>query len=175
MDHPSEKTAFITGVTGQDGAHPIEALIEKGHVVRGIKCRASSFKTGRDGPAPGDRGLRGPDRRPGNHRSAPPGGNRGLDCGGAARRDRSGGGHGGRDSGERHAARGLHPRQPGDRDQRDRGGPAHRRRRAAAGVLVHLSAPRPATDDLASASDRRARTHQNARDRRPGSGGESKP
>jgi len=43
----SEKTALITGVTGQDGAHLAEFLLEKGYLVHGIKRRASSFNTGR--------------------------------------------------------------------------------------------------------------------------------
>jgi len=43
----SEKTALITGVTGQDGAHLADLLIEKGYVVHGIKRRSSSFNTGR--------------------------------------------------------------------------------------------------------------------------------
>ena len=43
----SEKTALITGVTGQDGAHLADLLLEKGYVVHGIKRRSSSFNTGR--------------------------------------------------------------------------------------------------------------------------------
>ncbi len=42
-----EKTALITGVTGQDGAYLSEALLQKGYVVHGIKRRSSSFNTGR--------------------------------------------------------------------------------------------------------------------------------
>jgi GDPmannose 4,6-dehydratase len=41
------KTALITGITGQDGAYLAEFLIEKGYVVHGIKRRASSFNTDR--------------------------------------------------------------------------------------------------------------------------------
>jgi len=41
------KTALITGVTGQDGAYLAEFLIEKGYIVHGIKRRASSFNTDR--------------------------------------------------------------------------------------------------------------------------------
>lgn len=43
----SEKTALITGVTGQDGAHLTEVLLNKGYVVHGIKRRSSSLNTGR--------------------------------------------------------------------------------------------------------------------------------
>ena len=42
-----EKTALITGVTGQDGSYLAELLLEKGYAVHGIKRRASSFNTGR--------------------------------------------------------------------------------------------------------------------------------
>ena len=41
------KTAFITGVTGQDGAYLAELLLEKGYHVHGLKRRASSFNTDR--------------------------------------------------------------------------------------------------------------------------------
>lgn len=41
------KTALITGVTGQDGAYLAEYLLEMGYTVHGIKRRASSFNTGR--------------------------------------------------------------------------------------------------------------------------------
>lgn len=43
----SEKTALITGVTGQDGAYLAELLLEKGYRVHGVKRRSSSFNTGR--------------------------------------------------------------------------------------------------------------------------------
>src|ERR1700687_6505242 len=43
----SERVAFITGVTGQDGAYPAELLLGKGYVVHGIKRRSSSFNTER--------------------------------------------------------------------------------------------------------------------------------
>jgi len=43
----SQKTALITGVTGQDGAYLAELLIGKGYAVHGIKRRSSSFNTGR--------------------------------------------------------------------------------------------------------------------------------
>ena len=42
-----QKTALITGVTGQDGAYLARLLLEKGYLVHGIKRRASSFNTGR--------------------------------------------------------------------------------------------------------------------------------
>jgi GDPmannose 4,6-dehydratase len=41
------KTALITGVTGQDGAYLAELLLKKGYHVHGIKRRASSFNTDR--------------------------------------------------------------------------------------------------------------------------------
>jgi len=41
------KTAFITGITGQDGAYLAEFLLDKGYIVHGIKRRSSSFNTGR--------------------------------------------------------------------------------------------------------------------------------
>lgn len=45
---PSEnKTALITGVTGQDGAYLAQLLLSKGYIVHGIKRRSSSFNTGR--------------------------------------------------------------------------------------------------------------------------------
>jgi GDPmannose 4,6-dehydratase len=43
----ANKTALITGVTGQDGAYLSELLLEKGYTVHGIKRRSSSFNTGR--------------------------------------------------------------------------------------------------------------------------------
>jgi len=43
----SEKTALITGVTGQDGAYLARLLLEKGYRVHGIKRRSSSFNTSR--------------------------------------------------------------------------------------------------------------------------------
>ena len=42
-----QKTALITGVTGQDGSYLAEFLLEKGYKVHGIKRRASSFNTQR--------------------------------------------------------------------------------------------------------------------------------
>lgn len=41
------KTAFITGVTGQDGAYLSEFLLKKGYVVHGLKRRSSLFNTDR--------------------------------------------------------------------------------------------------------------------------------
>ena len=43
----TQKTALITGVTGQDGAYLAELLLKKGYTVHGIKRRSSSFNTGR--------------------------------------------------------------------------------------------------------------------------------
>ncbi len=42
-----EKTALITGITGQDGAYLAELLLAKGYRVHGIKRRSSSFNTER--------------------------------------------------------------------------------------------------------------------------------
>ena len=42
-----QKTALITGITGQDGAYLAEFLLKKGYVVHGIKRRASLFNTDR--------------------------------------------------------------------------------------------------------------------------------
>src|SRR3982075_2228267 len=41
------RVAFITGVTGQDGAYLAELLLGKGYVVHGVKRRSSSFNTER--------------------------------------------------------------------------------------------------------------------------------
>ena len=41
------KTALITGITGQDGAYLAEFLLKKGYKVHGIKRRASLFNTDR--------------------------------------------------------------------------------------------------------------------------------
>jgi GDPmannose 4,6-dehydratase len=43
----TQKTALITGVTGQDGAYLAQLLLEKGYRVHGLKRRSSSFNTGR--------------------------------------------------------------------------------------------------------------------------------
>lgn len=42
-----KRTAFITGITGQDGAYLAELLLAKGYEVHGVKRRSSSFNTGR--------------------------------------------------------------------------------------------------------------------------------
>jgi len=41
------KSAFITGITGQDGSYLAELLLEKGYKVDGLMRRSSSFSTGR--------------------------------------------------------------------------------------------------------------------------------
>ena len=41
------KTALITGITGQDGSYLAEFLLEKGYEVHGITRRASIANTGR--------------------------------------------------------------------------------------------------------------------------------
>src|SRR5687768_7799335 len=41
------KVAFVTGVTGQDGAYLAQLLLDEGYVVHGLKRRSSSFNTGR--------------------------------------------------------------------------------------------------------------------------------
>ena len=43
----TDKTALITGGTGQDGAYLAELLLAKGYEVHGIKRRSSSFNTAR--------------------------------------------------------------------------------------------------------------------------------
>src|SRR6202158_1577994 len=43
----SDRVAFITGVTGQDGAFLAELLLDKGYVVHAVKRRSSSFNTER--------------------------------------------------------------------------------------------------------------------------------
>ncbi len=42
-----EKSALITGITGQDGAYLAEFLLEKGYIVHGLKRRTSLFNTDR--------------------------------------------------------------------------------------------------------------------------------
>lgn len=42
-----QKTALITGITGQDGSYLAEFLLEKSYIVHGIKRRASSLNTQR--------------------------------------------------------------------------------------------------------------------------------
>ncbi len=41
------RTAFITGITGQDGSYLAELLLEKGYIVHGLIRRASTFNTTR--------------------------------------------------------------------------------------------------------------------------------
>lgn len=43
----NQKTALITGVTGQDGAYLAQLLLDKGYIVHGLKRRSSSFNTQR--------------------------------------------------------------------------------------------------------------------------------
>ena len=47
MTKKKDKTALITGITGQDGSYLAEFLLQKGYLVHGIKRRASSFNTKR--------------------------------------------------------------------------------------------------------------------------------
>ncbi len=42
-----QKTALITGITGQDGAYLAEFLLKKGYIVHGLKRRSSLFNTER--------------------------------------------------------------------------------------------------------------------------------
>jgi len=42
-----QKTALITGITGQDGSYLAEFLLQKGYLVHGIKRRSSSLNTER--------------------------------------------------------------------------------------------------------------------------------
>ncbi len=46
-DIVTRKIALITGITGQDGAHLAQLLLDKGYIVYGVKRRSSSFNTGR--------------------------------------------------------------------------------------------------------------------------------
>jgi GDPmannose 4,6-dehydratase len=43
----SQKTALITGITGQDGSYLAELLLEKGYAVHGLIRRSSTFNTDR--------------------------------------------------------------------------------------------------------------------------------
>lgn len=47
MDTNKPKIAFITGITGQDGAYLAEFLLKKGYIVHGLKRRSSLFNTDR--------------------------------------------------------------------------------------------------------------------------------
>ena len=42
-----QKTALITGITGQDGSHLADFLLNKGYKIIGVKRRSSSFNTSR--------------------------------------------------------------------------------------------------------------------------------
>ena len=42
-----QKVAFVTGITGQDGAYLAEFLLKKGYIVHGLKRRSSLFNTDR--------------------------------------------------------------------------------------------------------------------------------
>src|SRR5262245_29555150 len=42
-----EKTALVTGITGQDGSYLAEFLLAKGYEVHGLMRRASTFNTDR--------------------------------------------------------------------------------------------------------------------------------
>ncbi len=42
-----QKSALITGITGQDGSYLAELLLDKGYRVHGLVRRSSSFSTGR--------------------------------------------------------------------------------------------------------------------------------
>src|SRR5919106_765381 len=43
----SEKVAFITGITGQDGAYLADFLLGRGYIVHGVKRRSSRLNTER--------------------------------------------------------------------------------------------------------------------------------
>lgn len=47
MESKSTKVAFITGITGQDGAYLAEFLLKKGYIVHGLKRRSSLLNTDR--------------------------------------------------------------------------------------------------------------------------------
>jgi GDPmannose 4,6-dehydratase len=47
MPKEQQKTALITGITGQDGAYLAELLLGKGYVVHGVKRRSSLFNSDR--------------------------------------------------------------------------------------------------------------------------------
>jgi GDPmannose 4,6-dehydratase len=47
MPESGQKTALITGITGQDGSYLAELLLKKGYLVHGIVRRSSSFNTER--------------------------------------------------------------------------------------------------------------------------------
>ncbi|MDP1526089.1 MAG: GDP-mannose 4,6-dehydratase [Rhodocyclaceae bacterium] len=45
--NPQNKVAFVTGITGQDGAYLADFLLKKGYTVHGLKRRTSLFNTDR--------------------------------------------------------------------------------------------------------------------------------
>ena len=45
-----DKTAFITGITGQDGSYLAELLLSKGYTVHALVRRASTSNTSRIDP-----------------------------------------------------------------------------------------------------------------------------
>ncbi len=47
MTGKTQKTALITGITGQDGSYLAQLLLDKGYMVHGLKRRSSSFNTER--------------------------------------------------------------------------------------------------------------------------------
>lgn len=47
LEMATDKTALITGITGQDGSYLAELLLEKGYEVHGLIRRASTFNTHR--------------------------------------------------------------------------------------------------------------------------------
>lgn len=47
MSENTGKSAFITGITGQDGSYLAELLLQKGYTVHGLVRRSSSFTTSR--------------------------------------------------------------------------------------------------------------------------------
>jgi GDPmannose 4,6-dehydratase len=47
QDDDMSRTAFITGITGQDGSYLAELLLSKGYEVHGLVRRASTINTGR--------------------------------------------------------------------------------------------------------------------------------
>jgi GDPmannose 4,6-dehydratase len=47
MGHHMNKSALITGITGQDGSYLSESLLSKGYTVHGLIRRSSSFNTER--------------------------------------------------------------------------------------------------------------------------------
>lgn len=47
LDTTAQKSALITGITGQDGAYLADLLLAKGYMVHGIKRRSSSFNSAR--------------------------------------------------------------------------------------------------------------------------------